>query len=363
MLDKGKISAVQMSLLLYPTVLATSFLSMPSLAAQYAQNDLWMTGILSSFFGLLTIYVATRLHDLFPKESIIQQSERVIGVLPGKIIGILFFIFYIHVTGMIVRMYTEFVSGQYLFKTPPLLIIFIIVLLSSIAVRGGIETLARCAVIFTPILMFSLLFLLLLFPSFDVRNIFPILSHGIIPVLKASALPQSWVSELFFISFLLPHLTDPKKGRKWGFLTLGAIVLSIIYMNLITLLLLGSDTANKTYPILVVFRYISLAGIFENLESLLLAMWIVGNFIKISLFLYVASISFAQTLRLSDYRPSVFPLGILVIVFSLWDIPNFSKLGEHLRYVAPFEIPLVMVLIPVLILIIARLRGIRTSKR
>jgi spore germination protein KB len=363
MLDKGKISGLQMAMLLYPAIMATFFLTLPSSTAYYARNDMWMAGILSAFFGVLVIYIATKLHELFPGETIIQQSEHIIGVLPGKVIGILFFFYSIHVAGLITRMYAEFVTGQFFFKTPLLLIIALMVLLASIAVRGGIEVMARCAVIFTPIFIFPLLLLLLLFPDLELHNIFPVLSRGILPVLQATALPQAWVSELFFISFFLPSLNSPAKGRKWGNITLAAVLLSIIYVNLITLFLLGPDAANKTYPILVTFRYISIYGIFENLESLLLAMWIFGNFIKICVFLYVAVVSFTQILRLSDYRPVVFPMGILAIVLSFWGIPDASVLGEYIRYVGPFEIPAVMLLIPLLLLLIALIRKSGTAKK
>ncbi|MDQ8734178.1 endospore germination permease [Paenibacillus sp. LHD-38] len=363
MLEKGKISGVQMALMLYPTVLATGFLALPTITSQYAQNDFWMTGILSLFMGLITVYTAVRLHELYPNENVIQHSERIAGKLAGKIIGTIFFLYSIHGTGAIVRQYAEFVTGNFLFKTPILLIISSMVLLASIAVRGGLETMARSAVIFTPIFIFPLLFLLLLIPDLDVRNIFPILSHGIIPVLKGTATPQAWVSELFFMTFFLPCLTDPDKGRKWGNMALGAIVLSMAYVNLFALFLLGQDTGDKAYPILVAFRYISAAGIFENLESLLLAMWVVGNFVKICVFFYAAVLSLSQTLRLSDYRPTVFPLGILAIVFSLWDLPSLSRIGIHNRYTAPFEIPAVLTFIPLLLLVIHHLRGIRKTRR
>lgn len=357
MLEKGKISGLQMALMLYPTVLATGFLALPTISAQYARNDLWMTGILASFLGIVTIYVAARLHDLYPNETIIQHSEHIVGVWFGKMVGVILFLYSLQASGIIIRQYADFVTGNFLFKTPILLVISTMALLACLVVYAGLEVMARCAVIFTPIFIFPLIFLLLLIPDLDVKNIFPILSHGIIPVLQGTATPQAWISELFFMTFFLPCLSDPKKGKKWGLISCCAIVLSMTYVNLITLFLLGPDIVNKIYPILIAFRYISIANFFENLESLLLAMWVVGNFIKISVFYYVTVISFTQTLRLSDYRPVVFPIGILIIVFSMWDLPNFSVIGSHLTFIIPFEIPIVLTLIPLLILAIDRLRN------
>lgn len=361
MLEKGKISGFQMALLLYPAVLSTGILALPTVAAQYAGNDLWMTGILAVFMGLITVHVAVRLHELYPNENFIQHCERIAGKIAGKIIGFLFCIFSLYLTGGIVRQYAEFVTGSYLFKTPILFISAAMVLLAAIAVRGGLETIARSAVIFTPFFVVPLLFLLLLIPDLDVRNLFPILSHGIVPVLQGTVMPQAWMSELFYMTFFLPYLTDPGKGRKWGNAALGAIVVSMTYVNLIALFLFGLDTGNKAYPVQVAFRYISVGGFFENLESVLLAMWVVGNFVKICVFFYAVVLSFAQTMRLSDYRPAVFPLGILVIAFSIWDWPNYSALASHIRYYTSFELPFVLTLLPLLMLAIDRIRRIGSS--
>lgn len=356
MLEKGKISAFQMAFMMYPAVLATGFLALPTISAQYAKNDLWLTGILASLVGMITVYMATWLHELYPKQTIIQYSERIIGTIPGKIVGLIFFLFCLNGTGTITREYAEFVTSSFLFKTPVILVISSMLLLAAVAVRGGAEMLARSAMIFTPVFIFPVIFLLLLIPDLDARNILPVMSRGIIPVLKGSFAPQAWVSEFFVITFLLPCLTDPENGRKWGMISLCTVIISMTFVNLITLFLLGPDTGNKTYPILVTFRYIKVANFFENLEALVLAMWVAGNFVKISVFYYATVLSFAQCLKLSDYRPVVFPLGILAIVFGLWDLPSFPRLAFILRYVNPFYFFVVLILIPLLLLITALFR-------
>jgi spore germination protein KB len=356
MLEKGKISAFQMGLLMYPTVLATGFLTLPTVTAQYAENDLWLTGIFASLLGFIMVYTTIRLHELYPKQTVIEYSARIVGRIPGKIIGVLFFLFFLHVTGVMLRQYAEFVTGNYLLKTPMLLVISSMILLAAFAVRGGAEMIARCAVIFTPFFILPLFFLVLLVPNLDIKNIFPILSNGLIPVIKGTLTPQAWLCEFFLMSFFLPSLSNPEKGRKWGLISLCAVIISMIYVNLITLFLLGPYTGNKIYPILVAFRYISFADFLSNLEALLLAMWIVGNFVKISVFYYVASLSFGQTFKLTDYRPVVFLIGIFIVIFSLWDLPNFTVLGIYLRNVAPFELTLFLALIPLFLLFVAIVR-------
>ncbi len=41
-------------------------------------------------------------------------------------------------------------------------------------------------------------------------------------------------------------------------------------------------------------------------------------------FYYVSALGTAQWLNLSDYRPVVWPIGILIVIFSLWSLPTAS---------------------------------------
>lgn len=361
MLDKGEISAFQMAIVMYPTVLATGFISLPSLAAHFAQNDFWLTPVVASLTGFITIYAATLLHRLYPKQTFIQYSEHIIGKIPGRIVGFMFILFWMHGSGVITRQYAEFVTGNFLVKTPILVVISSIVLLTSFGVRSGLEVLARTAMMLTPLFLLPIFVLLFLIPEMDSGSIFPIMEHGMIPLVKGAAIPQAWFSEFFLISLFLPHLSNPAKAGKWSVISLCAIVASFTYISLTTLFVFGPDVGDKVYPILIDFRYIRIGNFLDNLESLLLAMWVIGFFIKFAVFFYTAALSLAQWMKLSDYRPVVFPIGLLIMMFSLWDLPGFSKLSSMLMYVMPFHIPAFLTLIPLVLLIAASFRKLRVA--
>ena len=94
-MEKGKISALQMAILLYPTIVATALLGVPGITAKYAGNDLWLSPILASLIGYVTVYIAYQLHKLYPNQTVIQFSEQIIGRFAGKILGFLYLFFYI----------------------------------------------------------------------------------------------------------------------------------------------------------------------------------------------------------------------------------------------------------------------------
>ena len=83
-MEKGKISSLQMAIMLYPAVIATSIISVPSIMAKYARNDLWLRLLLLPLLGFLTVYIAFELHKRYPKQTVIQLSEQIVGQFVGK---------------------------------------------------------------------------------------------------------------------------------------------------------------------------------------------------------------------------------------------------------------------------------------
>ena len=73
-MEKGKISSLQMAVMMYPTIVATAILTVPSITAKYAKNDLWLSPIWASFIGYITVYIVCQLHKLYPNQTIIQCS-------------------------------------------------------------------------------------------------------------------------------------------------------------------------------------------------------------------------------------------------------------------------------------------------
>ncbi|MDQ7864810.1 GerAB/ArcD/ProY family transporter [Peribacillus frigoritolerans] len=89
------------------------------MTAKYAKTDLWLSPIFAALIGYLTVYIAYKLHQLYPQQTVIQFTEKIIGRIPGKIFR--FFcscFFYIQNTGLIVRGYAEFIVGSFLVRTP-----------------------------------------------------------------------------------------------------------------------------------------------------------------------------------------------------------------------------------------------------
>ena len=231
------------------------------------------------------------------------------------------------------------------------------VLVSSFAISGGLAVLGRSSSLFIPVFIIPIpIILFILFQDFDTTQIFPVLENGLKPPLLGAAVPQAWFSEVFIISVLLPFLRDRKQGMKWITISLIAIMLSLICIYLITLFLFGDLTSIYTYPVFKAIRYISFMDFFEHLEAAFIPGWMLGAYIKLTVFFYILVLGAAQCLNLSSYKSLILPFGFLVTLFGLWEFYNLQAQTEFTRTVFPYLLPIMLTLIPALLLVVAKIK-------
>lgn len=357
MIEKGRISALQLAILMNPTIIATAILLVPAITGKFAKQDMWLSPIWASSTGFLSVLIVHLLNKHYLKETVIQFSEKILGRIPGKLVGLVFLLFYLHISAIILREYGEFVVGIFLHYTPILIVIGSMTFVCSFAVRGGLEVIARSAQIFVPlIVILFLVIVILLIPDLKPSNIFPIMEEGVIPSLMGAVVPSSWFSEFFLISFLFPYLKDREKGVKWGIISVFSVLVILVITNIFSLFLFGGITPSFTYPVMNAARYANIADFLQHLESIVMAIWVAGTFVKNSVFYYALVLGTAQWLKLADYRSLVLPVGLLLTVVSIWSAPNLEELAHYLSTTLPFYFISVQMFIPIFLLFILVMR-------
>ncbi|AGT32541.1 hypothetical protein M493_11465 [Geobacillus genomosp. 3] len=356
-MGNGKITSVQMMLLLYATVTPTAILLVPQATAQHAKQDMWLSPLWASVIGFLTIYVVVELHRLYPNKTLIEYSVDIAGTFFGKMIGLMFILVHIHGAGLVIRAYGEFIVGHFLFHTPLSFVMGTMVFVCAVAVRSGMEVLGWLAKIFVPLtVVWFVIIVLLLFPDMDGKNMLPVFEKGLWPSIKGSIVPQGWFSQCVLAAFFLPYLLDQRNGRKWGHIAVACIAVTLLITNVTALFVLGNVVEDFIYPVMTAARYISVAGFLEHVEVIIMAIWVAGAFLKIAVFYYAVVLSLAQWLRMDEYKPLVFAVGFFLFFVSIWSARDVMELGRFVGTANAFYIMFTDTAIPLLLLLMAKWR-------
>ncbi|QHT62808.1 endospore germination permease [Paenibacillus lycopersici] len=363
MIEKGRISALQLAIFMHPTILATAALSVPSITIGTAGRDMWAVPIVSSVTGFLAIFVVFKLHAYYRGKTFIEYCELVFGSLIGRLTAFFYLVSFLYTNGIVIREYGEFIATAFLLRTPMVFVVCSLMIVCAYALHQGVEAWVRAAQLLIPGAFGIILFMLVIMvPEMHPKEMFPILEYGPMPLLRSAIVPSAWYSQFFIVSIFLPYLS--KKGMsplKWLLISLTVVMATMLCINLGVLYVFGIANKGYHYPFLIAVRYISLSDFLEHLESLLMAAWLVAIFIKIMAVYYAAALGTAQLLRLADYRVLIAPIGLLMVLFSIWCASDYEELRELLGTSVPFLSLVYQVLVPLLMLGIAMARGARAS--
>jgi len=160
----------------------------------------------------------------------------------------------------------------------------------------------------------------------------------------------------FFVFFAL--ITSSELLNYMGFfmttqiLPNTGIVLTIIIAC--TILVLGAETTSRQlYPSYALAKRIMVGTFFQHVEVVVAVMWFITIYFKMSMYFYVSCVGLSQTLRLHDYRILVYPLGLLLVIFSIIVHPSSVHYSDYnkttwIPFVATFGI-----LVPLLLLAVS----------
>ncbi len=361
MKDEGKISAAQLRILMVTTILGTTVLFMPSLVATAARQDGWLSMIVGVAAGYLEAVVVLALGKRFPNQSMVQYSEVILGKFLGKILGLAMILYLIQFNLIIVREFGELLVLAIMPATPITVFIVVILLLAVYASTGGLEVIARTnEVFFLPTIVVILLLFNLAAKDFDLGNLLPVLENGPVPVLKGALPSFAFFGEIGLVGFLYPKINNPGQIPKATYQAL-AITGGIMVMDMVAVLaVFNPESASRIIlPTLVMAKNIRIAQFIEHMEALMVFIWISSVFIKITIFLYAAALATNQWLGLKRQRLLNWPLAAILAPLAIYFFPNSLALAKFIQkasfpYLYAGEIG-----IPLLLLIVAAIRGKR----
>lgn len=357
---KPRITGYQLFLTAYVSANATGLLSQPTMMANAAGEDLWIPPLLGCLGGLLLSWAVYKLHALYPGRSLVQAAELALGKAAGKLASAFYLLFMLYTTSLVLRQFSDFISQNFLVQTPTVVVASSLLAVCAIASKSGVEVICRIPVVFIPVL-FGLLALIFV-PTFSAPNHYPISwPHNPGGWLLGAYVMQVWNAVFVFSTFYLPFVAKDSKPFLWTMLTPVAFAVTMSALNWVVLLAMGQATAMYNYPFMTISRNVSFFEFFENLESIVMMVWVVCIFVRFAFTLYALAVGLAQLFQLPSEKPLIFPAALLHILFGFWGIKNV-QFASKLNLADPTITVLAGMLLPLLIWAAAHVRKAAGSK-
>lgn len=330
-MSKTTITSNQLFSLTVNATLGGAIILISSVLAKIAQQDAWITGILTPFFGLLLIWIICFLGSQHPGKTYVGIINIVFGKWLGLIVSLGFVFFCLQTSYHVAWYMGNFITTTTFPEMSPYAINSLLIISAVIALLYGIEVIARfseiSAFLISVIFLASMLFVL---PNAKIDNLQPLLEKGIAPILKSSFFLLGistfpLVTLLMVYPINIDNISMAKKsilkGYLWaGFITFIAILFPILVLG-------GAITANHPYATYLLVKQIDFGWLAGRFEFSISFIWTISEFLALVIFFYAGIIGLSELLGIKDYKNIVIPFGLVLIVMSGIAFTNAAEQG------------------------------------
>lgn len=366
-MEKVKISAYQLFVLLFLFEMGTAIF-VP--LAIDAKQDAWLAILIGMAGGICLFLIYHRIFAYYPDLSPPEYLQMIFGQFLGKIVTFLYLLYFLYLEARVLRDFGEMLAINFYPETPILVLIGLMMLTVVIAVRNGIEVMARTAeLLFVVYLLLSLAAFLLLLLSgvVDIQGMKPVLENGLKPVIKTAfsqTLYFPFGEALAFI-LLLPYVGNVQKAKKAGVFALLASGISLALLMTLNISVLGVSLASRSlFPLLSTIQSIEVAGFLQRLDIFFMLGTVIAGFFKIAIFLYIVVAGTAELFKIKESSRLVFQITFIALPLSMIiasDLPEHFM--EGLKIVPVFLHLPMQVILPIIVLVLAFFKNRKKEKQ
>lgn len=351
----NRISNLELFALMFVFVIG-SVLTLP--VGYEAGHDAWISVLIGTLAGLAINGLYVFLCHRYPHKSLVEIAHFLLGSWIGKLVGLLYAWYGFYLGGYVLRNFTDMTAAVLLPRTPIVVLGIVMIALTVWTAAKGIEVLSRCSLIILAFIFFATFIgSVLLIPDMEPANMLPILDNGWRFVLQgAGEIATVPLGETIVFAMLIPYLNRTSTVRRTVFGAIGVCGGLLLVTCVVNILVLGEIVSEQLFPSYTSFMYIAVGDFFERIEPLVFTVWIFNEFVKLSVCLLSTSLAIAQTIRSSDYRIYVLPVGLLILLLSTFLHPNQLDLVEYVKNIWPwYSIPF-LIIVPLLLLVVSLFR-------
>jgi len=311
------ISNKQLIVLLILTRLPFSTAYIVGLNAGRSVQDILLAVPVNFVINFIVVIPLLMLIKRNPGKDPVECAINILGKPAGMIVALIYGLFFlataVHMQAVFQNYFVNIVIPDSNFNSVAIPMLFIVCFYGAVK---GIETIVRISgiamVIFLVVL--SIIFISLI-PSVNIEYLFPQFYNGPTVFLKAVLSGFNSNPQILFLAFCIPFLKiGSKTGKifmKWNILALALFFL----IEFMCVTVMGPFGANESYP-LQTLSSLSQIGVFERLDSIDMASWILNAVIYTTFYIYLMS-SCILKFGLNKHRKLVIFLCVLAIfIFS-----------------------------------------------
>ena len=356
-MDNSKIGTAEAISIVLGVFVAHTLVSLPRTMLETTSSATIINIIYVGIIAITLTFLIYKLIKNFPGSDIVDISEYLGGKVFKKIVGIIFIIYFISSTSILIRNFCECLKIVYYPMTSLIFIILAFIVAICIVLKYNFSTITKVNLLIMPLVVFSIIFLFVAnIQNFSLHNIFPVMGENLFTTFITGLGNLGAFGGISLLYFLPPYLKEPSKMKKVFLVSiaLGSVYI-LISVSIILFLLVFLMYSNEIMPLYSAARYIEFGSFFQRLESAFLLLWIFQMACYLTISSKFSIAIFKKITNIKDETPLILIFAILIFSISL--LPSNYAVSKFIEdYVYKYMVLGIVLVFSIIILILANIK-------
>ena len=245
--------------------------------------------VIGTILAVIGVGLISLLGMRFPKKSIIQYSEDILGKWVARLFSVFIICFFAILTSFIAREFGEVVVTSVLRETPLEVTVIVMLFLAALATGMMLTTFAYIHHFYFPLILApAILIVVFSLKNANLINIQPLMGNEPSAIVEGILTIAALFQGSFILTFIIPAMKKSETAMKasmWGmFMAAGLFIITVVA----NVAVFGAqEIKNLIWPTLELAKMTSLPGqVLERLDAAFLAVWVTAVFTTLFLVIF-----------------------------------------------------------------------------
>lgn len=289
---------------------------LPRIIYKEANRDAWISVLLTGVLVSIVIFLMVKMLESYESADLYGIHMDIYGKWVSKAFNLLYIIYYLSVTYVILMNYIEMVQAWIFPKMPTWLLMGLLLFLMVYGVLGGIRVVVGIAFLGL-ILAFWLLFMIYTpIKYMDFNHLQPVLTSSGKEILMGIYKSSFSIIGFELLLFIYPYVKEKKKVLKYALIGAGYSTFLFTLVTVVSIGFFSEDALLKTiWPVLSMFKILRIPNL-ERFEFIAVSFWMLVILPNICLFFWTATRGMKRVFNFSQ-KKAIYIFSTLLWVLSL----------------------------------------------
>lgn len=358
-----KLNYLEASFLIVIVVITHIILEFPNVIIKSTGSASVLNIVYITFLSLLFFILVAELLKPFEGNNILYVAEYVGGNPLKKFLSIIYITYFIFISALIIRGFSETLKVVYFPKANIAFIVLAFILVAVLAVSFGYRNIIKANTLLVPLILFTMIIVFVSsLKSFDTSRIYPLLGKGVNETFLKGVGNIYTFGGLIYIFLIGPSLKNIKDFKKVGILSI-ALSATYLLLSVASTLMLFPFMNNGTDVLSVYLstRTIHFGNFLPRSDAMFMFVWIFNFLLYISvIILYIGKVH-KESFNAKNQTISTLVSALIIFIVAM--LPQNSLQILFLKNVVYKNLALAIVfLISPIILFIGYLKKTRLKR-